>query len=109
MKKRYFIILLIISIILIAGCKGPDTEGKTYTIRYYGNGSTSGFPPEDPRQYVSGETATVMDKNTLIKTGYDFLGWNEKANGNGKKYDAGAPITVKNANIHLYPIWVKLP
>ena len=107
MKKYCFAVLLVLSIILI-GCSGPDTEGKTYSIRYYGNGNTGGFPPEDT-YLLSGETAVVKDKNTLYKNGYEFLYWNTTPEGNGVTYKVGETITVKNINIQLHAIWGKLP
>jgi len=108
MKKYCFAALLVLSIILI-GCNGPDTEGKTYSIRYYGNGNTGGFAPEDNHQYISGETAIVKDKNTLYRNGVEFLYWNTKPEGNGVTYKVGETITVKNINIQLHAIWGKLP
>jgi len=108
MKKCCFAVLLVLSLILI-GCSGPDTEGKTYTIRYYANGAKIGFYPVDNRRYASGETAVVLDKNTLVYDGYEFLYWNTKPEGNGVKYNVGDIITVKNSDIHLYAIWGKLP
>jgi len=109
MKKYCLAVFLILSIILMIGCKDPDTEGKTYTIRYYDNGSTGGFPPVDNHPYISGETAVVKDKNTLYKTGWEFLYWNTKPEGNDDKYNPGDTIIVKNINIHLYAIWGILP
>jgi hypothetical protein len=111
MKKCCFAVtvLLILSMILI-GCRGPDTEGKTYTIRYYANAPTiSGFPPEDTKSYVSGEPATVLGKNTLVYDGHKFLYWNTKTDDTGDTYHPGDTITVKNINIHLYAIWGVLP
>jgi len=109
MKKCYFAILLIFPIILIA-CGGPDTEGKTYSIWYYGNGNTGGYAHVDSHLYVSGENAVVKDQNTLYKDGYKFLHWNTKQQDEeGDKYNPGDTITVKNINILLYAIWGELP
>jgi len=103
MKKSFFAVLLVLAIILV-GCSGPDTEGKTYRIIYNANGA-EGFPPVDNRLYASGEVAVVMDKNTLRKDGYEFQNWNTKKEGDGIAYNVGAAITVKNINIFLYAIW----
>jgi hypothetical protein len=108
MKKWYFAGLLILPIILVC-CGGPNTEGKTYTIWYYGNGETGGFAPSEDSHFLSGQTAIVKDKHTLYKDGYKFLYWNTKPEGNGKEYHPGETITVVNINIHLYAIWEKLP
>ena len=107
MKKYSFAVLLILSIILMIGCSGPDTEGKTYSIIYDANGATYGFPPTDSNRYASGEKAKVLGKNNLIKDGYEFQYWNTKQQGDGQGYNPGEFITVKNINIRLYAIWVK--
>ena len=105
MKKYSFAVLLILSIILMIGCSGPDTEGKTYSIIYDANGATYGLPPTDNNRYTSGKSAKVLDKNNLSKDGFEFLSWNTKKQGDGEKYNPGEFITVKNRNIRLYAIW----
>jgi len=100
-------VLLILSMIL-AACD-PDTEGKTYSILYYGNGETSGIAPTDKNFYKAGETAVVKDKNTLSRTGYEFLHWNTKTDGTRNTYHVGDPIKVKNYDIFLHAIWGILP
>jgi len=108
MKKYCFAAFLVLAIILI-GCSGPDTEGKTYSILYYANGATSGFPPVDNNLYKSGDTAVVLPENTLKKDGYKFLYWNTKPQGDGDIYKVGDIITVINYDIFLHAIWGKLP
>jgi len=110
MKKRYFAVLLILSVILIGliGCN-PDTEGKTYNIWYDGNGNDGGFPPVDNNHYTAGQIAYVKGTNTLYKNDRDFLNWNTKQQGDGVSYHEDDPITVKNISIRLYAIWGKLP
>ena len=102
MKKINFIVFLTLSIILI-GCE-TDPEAE-YSVNYYGNGNTYGFPPEDRNSYLSGETAAVKGKNTLLKSGYKFINWNTKQNGNGETYHEGDIITINNINVFLYAIW----
>jgi len=108
MKKRYFAVLLILSIIAVA-CGDPNTEGKTYSILYHGNGESGGYAPQDNKHYVSGENAIVKNENTLYKDGYKFLHWNTKPLGDGVSYNAGDTITVNNITIFLYAIWGKMP
>jgi len=105
MKKLLFAIGITL---LFTACGGkPETNANTgtYTITYHGNGNTYGFPPVDNNQYTSGSYAVVLDKNTLQKTGYEFGGWNTKADYSGILYESGSKIEVKNINIFLYAVW----
>jgi len=104
MKKCCFAVLLILPIILVC-CSSPNTEGKTYTILYNGNGDTGGYPPVDSNSYKSGDNAVVKDQNTLYKDGYKFLYWNTKQDGSGDIYKPSDTIAIVNINIRLYAIW----
>jgi len=85
-----------------------DTS-PTYTVAYNGNGSTSGTAPTDSKSpYISGSLVTVLDKGTLAKTNYAFLGWNSnqtQANNGTVQYTAGQTFTI-NANTTLYAVWI---
>ena len=106
MKKIFLLLVVVLAMVLFAGCKiDPDTP---YRINYHDNGSTSGFPPVDRNEYKSGDVAIVLDKESLLKTGYEFLNWNTKADGTGDSYSAGDTITIKGA-VFLYAIWVVKP
>jgi hypothetical protein len=106
--KKYCFAALLVLVIILAGCSGPDTEGKTFKILYYANGA-KGNVPVDNHPYISGENAVVRDENTLYKDGYKFQYWNTKPEGDGITYKVGDTITVKNYSIFLHAIWVKLP
>ena len=106
MKKNCLLFIILLALVLLAGCKiDPDT---TYRVNYYDNGSTSGYPPVDRNEYKSGDEATVLDKESLIKTGYEFLRWNTDSKGTGESYSPGDKITIKGA-VFLYAIWVVKP
>jgi len=106
MKKICLPLIIVLVMVLFAGCKtDPDA---TYTVTYNGNGATSGFPPNDNNQYKQGDEATVLGQGILLKTGYDFLNWNTKSDGTGDSYSAGDTITIKGA-VFLYAIWVVKP
>ena len=106
MKKFCLLLVVVLAVVLFAGCKvDPDA---VYSIIYLDNRSTSGFPPVDRNEYKSGDEAIVLDKNTLIKDGYEFLNWNTKSDGTGDSYSAGDTITIKGA-VFLYAIWVVKP
>ena len=101
MKKVVFLILAI----TLIGCEtDPDA---TYSVLYYGNGETSGFPPVDRNSYLSGETAVVKGKGSLLKTGYQFKNWNTKRDGSGDAYNSGDALVIKNINVFLYAVWEK--
>ena len=61
-----------------------------------------------------GETiyaSTRLSRNTYTRIGYEFAGWNTKADGSGKWYTDSQEIynetTVNNEIIYLYAQWVK--
>ena len=63
------------------------TPGSTYTVTYNGNGATSGSPPVDTTNYKQGQTVTVLgNTGSLVKSGYDFAGWNMQPDGSGTTY-----------------------
>jgi hypothetical protein len=101
MKK----LLLAISILILMSMVSCGDLPETFKVIYYGNGSTSGFPPTDNKEYKSGEKATVLDENTLRKTGFEFSGWNTKEDNTGTHYNPGEQIEIKNINILLFPVW----
>lgn len=82
----------------------------SYTVTYNSNGALSGTVPTDTNSpYSSGSTVTVLgNTGTLVKTGYNFGGWNTLANGTGTAYAAGATFTI-TANTTLYAQWTALP
>ena len=107
MKKFCLPLIVILAMVLLAGCSiDPDA---TYRVNYYDNGSTYGYPPVDRNEYKSGDVAIVLGKESLLKTGYEFLRWNTDSKGTGDSYSAGDTITIKNRTVFLYAIWVKLP
>jgi uncharacterized repeat protein (TIGR02543 family) len=94
----------------LGGCcsttPGPVPSG-TYTVTYLGNTNTGGTVPTDGSSpYSSGSTVTILgNSGTLVKTGYQFAGWNTAADGSGTNYvgDNTFPI---NANTTLYAQWI---
>ena len=81
---------------------------ETFKVIYHDTGNASGFPPTDNKKYKSGEYATVLDQHTLKKEGYEFGGWNTKADNSSDHYNTGDKIEIKNINIFLYTVWNKL-
>ncbi|WP_141506254.1 InlB B-repeat-containing protein [Paenibacillus luteus] len=85
------------------------TVTPTYTVTYNGNGSTGGTVLTDSGAYETGAPVTVLDKGSLVRTGYTFAGWNTAANGSGTNYAAGAALTMGSTNITLYAKWTVTP
>jgi len=103
MKKVYVVIIFILIGLLFAGCE-IDPNAK-YKVTYYGNGSTSGYPPIDNNEYTAGMEASVLGKSSLIKAEHTFQGWNTKADGTGTPYVEGNKIKIINQNIFLHAKW----
>ncbi len=78
---------------------------KEYSIKYNGNGATSGSTSSQKHTYGSSKTLTA---NGFVKTGYTFLGWATSADG-AVKYANKASVknlTSKDgATITLYAKW----
>jgi uncharacterized repeat protein (TIGR02543 family) len=84
-------------------------SSQTFTVVYNGNGSTSGFVPSDASSpYLFGASVVVLGKNTLVRTGYAFLGWNTNqanANNGNVQYTQGQTFNI-SANTTLYAVWI---
>ncbi len=57
------------------------------------------------QEVASGEESTLV-KNTFVKDGFKFKGWNTKVDGSGASYKDGGVITTVE-NITLYAQWVE--
>ena len=78
----------------------------SYTVTYFGNGSSSGEVPSDDTRYVEGVIAVISGNvNGLAKPGYYFNGWNTAADGSGTSYKEGDGIEIIANNIDLYAVW----
>ena len=102
------------------GSKLTKTSGKTvklyaqwkankYTIKYNGNGSTSGkMSAKKNCQYGK---KYKLAANSYKKKGYTFVGWNTKKNGGGKSYKNKAQVknltTKSGGTVTLYAQWKK--
>ena len=85
----------------------------TYIVTYDANNSSTGSSIicSDPNRYTSKDTAVIMDQAALfplmgniVKFGYDFTGWNTKADGTGNDYAPGQEINLTK-NLYLYAKW----
>ncbi len=82
-------------------------EPYSYTIKFDGNGATSGNM-DDMTNCVYDKDYTLT-KNAYKKTGSTFMGWNTKKDGTGKFYankDSVRNLTKKsNGTVTLYAQW----
>ncbi len=81
-------------------------EPNKYTIVYNGNGATSGSMASTSMSYG---TAQTLRKNTFVRDGYSFLGWNTQANGTGIAYSDEVVVnnltTANEGTVTLYAQW----
>ncbi len=83
---------------------------NTYTIKFNGNGSTSGKMSN--QNNIKYNTSYKLTANAFKKKGYTFTGWNTKKDGSGKTYknkESIKNLTSKNkATVTLYAQWKKV-
>ena len=78
----------------------------TYTIRFNGNGSTSGSMSNQTG--VTYDAATTITSNAFVKTGYNFAGWATSADGDVVRADGAAHgnlTSTNGATVDLYAKW----
>ena len=84
----------------------PIWEEISYTIKFNGNGSTSGNMKPIGMKYTS---VINLPYNSYSKTGYTFKNWNTKANGSGTSYSNGQSVskltTIDGDILNLYAQW----
>jgi len=83
---------------------------NTYTIKYNGNGATSGSVSNSTHTY---DQSKALNENEYVRTDHTFIGWNTKSDGTGISYANEQSVinltTENNATINLYAIWDKAP
>ena len=95
------------------GTRGNKTfyakwTANKYTVVYYANGAKTGTMSVSNLRY--GQMSRLR-ANTYSKSGYNFTGWNTKADGKGKTYADKASVknltSKANATVKLYAQWEK--
>lgn len=86
----------------------PDGDSirisKLYNVIYYGNSNTSGTVPSTVVVPHKG-SFTAAAKGDLVRTNYDFGGWNTNASGTGSNYTPGTTYNNITANLNLFAKW----
>lgn len=89
------------------------TTPKTYTVTFNANGGTGSMRPQTATYNAAFRTA----KCGFTRTNYEFIGYNEKADGSGTPWSLGSTgmyesgkdwIWTYDSNITLYAQWKKL-
>ncbi len=79
---------------------------NAYTVKFNGNGATSGSMSNQSFSY---DTWQKLTNKGFSRTGYTFAGWNTKANGTGAGYSNQASVrnltSTNNATVNLYAQW----
>ncbi|MGN1311066.1 MAG: S-layer homology domain-containing protein, partial [Clostridia bacterium] len=92
-----------------------DTGNKTYTANWTANNYTVSFNANGgtgtmgDEYFIYDDVPQKLLKNTFTRTGYDFSGWNTKADGTGTSYTDEQFVqnltTTKDGKITLYAQW----
>ncbi len=93
-------------------CKGSayifPTDVTPGQVIYDGKDYTSGEVPLDNNNYLTGDTVTVLgNTGPLLKTGYNFAGWNTAVDGSGINYQEGDSLIFQGSSLTLYVDWEK--
>jgi len=76
----------------------------TFTIAYDSNGATSGSVPAAQEKKYNVNLVLSENSSNLVRTGYQFDGWNTKSDGSGTNYAVKASYTA-NADAILFAKW----
>lgn len=87
--------------------KEKDGEKQMrYSLTYHGNNETDDAFVDNGTPCPSGSTV-ILAQNLFTYDGYEFVGWNTKADGTGKTWDVNASYTMPDRNVHLYAQWIR--
>ena len=86
-------------------------EPESYVIQYL-NTYGSGFSSQDAKV---DQTVTLYTGATFVYNGYKLVGWSDRPDGEGNKYDLGASFTLngeqykdlKDGTLTMYAVWEK--
>lgn len=84
---------------------GKKEVPKPLTVKYYGNGNTSGVAPTQ-KAVKNGTEITLKNQYTLKRKGYKFVGWSLKATINKDKdvLKSGTKYVISK-NKKFYAVW----
>jgi hypothetical protein len=106
-------ILISILCVFFSGCEdmaelfhGPKPEEPpvTYKVTFNANGATEGKPPA-AQTVKGGAVISLPHQASLLRTGFDFVGWSE--NPSGTPFDIGSSVKVTRDMV-FYARWFDL-
>ena len=85
------------------GERTPNPD-PALTVRYLGNGHTSGSEPIDETEYSLNDEAVIKGKNDLARDGYDFLGWSSDPAATAPEVKEGDKVIVTDHLVY-HAVW----
>jgi uncharacterized repeat protein (TIGR02543 family) len=94
--------LLLPAILALTACASPTDPNQTsYTVTFHHNGGDTQANPQS-MQVVAPETTVDALPTAPSREGYDFAGWNTRADGTGSAFTAASTVT---GDITVYAQW----
>ena len=90
-----------------AGLAEQSFEGVSTAISFNANGGEGTMA--EISDLLIGESV-VLPQNTLLRSGYRFMGWNTEEDGSGDDYADGATVTIRPemaGRFTLYAVWLE--
>lgn len=81
-------------------------EEVEHKLTYDGNGNTAGVAPTDSNTYQTGQKATLLGKNSLVRDGYTFKGWSLVKDDANNTLAEGSDY-IMNLDTTLFAVWEK--
>ncbi len=97
------LLLTTLTFVLIACDNTVVPDPVRYTVIFDVNADGDAVQNEPDVARVDENTAVAEPSVDPIRSGYDFLGWYDNADGNGDAYDFSSPIT--SNNFIIYAVW----
>ena len=82
------------------------TAPTTFQILFDGNEATGGTVPNNPNRYDSGTSVVLPGSDDMVRSGYNFYGWNTQPNGLGNTYEPADIIIIGTADLALFALWL---
>lgn len=98
----------------LSGAGGKGSPGVVivrfllpYEVTYDANEADSGTVPSVVKVAPNGTFTPSGNTGSLVKSGFEFAGWNTAPNGSGTNYASGVSTASPSSSVTLYAKWVK--